>query len=128
LRERIVKVRDAAPASFAVGEFELITERLSDGVVVASSLSQKQLVQLGGTGEEKWAPREGRVPPTLQLCRACNGYVWPHETDCPHCGENLASSLLQFQDDSRRRHEAMEAVRALISKHKQDEAAILTPA
>ena len=39
LRERIVKIREAAPASFAVGEFELITERIADGTVVESSRS-----------------------------------------------------------------------------------------
>jgi len=120
LRERIVKVREATPDSFAVGEFNLITERISDGTVVDSSLSQKQLVQLGGSGEEKWAPREGRIPPTLHLCHACNSYVWPHETECPHCGGDIAAALAQYQEDSLRRHEAMENVRALIAKYKED--------
>ena len=120
LRERIVKVRDAAPDSFAVGEFNLITERISDGAIVDSSLSQKQLVQLGRGGEEKWSPREGRIPPTLHLCRACNSYVWPGETECPHCGADIAAALAQYQEDSLRRHEAMENVRALIAKYKEE--------
>src|ERR1035441_3766857 len=41
LRERIVKVRDAAPAPFAVGEFELITERIADGAAVSKWIFQQ---------------------------------------------------------------------------------------
>ncbi|WP_144312478.1 GDL motif peptide-associated radical SAM/SPASM maturase [Terriglobus saanensis] len=125
LRERVVKIRDAAPDSFAVGEFELITERIEDGTVAASSVSQKQLVQLGLSNDERWSPREGRVPPTLKLCRACNEYVWPHEVDCPHCGENIAASLAQYQEDTRRRREAMDAVRALIESYRAAETSVV---
>src|ERR1700739_4589473 len=40
LRERVRKIRDAAKKSFAVGEFEIVTERVADGAVVATSASQ----------------------------------------------------------------------------------------
>jgi len=83
VRERVVKIREAAPAAFAVGEFELIVERIADGAVVSTSTTQRQLVKLGENAAERWEPRESRVPPSLELCRACHSYIWPHETDCP---------------------------------------------
>ena len=112
LQERIVKVRDAAPTSFAVGEFELITERISDGTVVASSLSAPQLVTLGGAGASE--PREGRVPPKLDICRACDCYVWPGEDACPHCGVSMRESAETFAANAARRQAAIDEVRRLL--------------
>ena len=117
LRERIVKIRDAAPASFAVGEFELITERVGDGAVVSSSRSQRRLVQLGDDQSRMWeSPREGRVPPQLVPCRACDSYVWPHEIDCPHCGANLRTAERQFEVDSQRRAAVMAEMQRVLSQ------------
>jgi len=116
LRERIVKIREAAPASFAVGEFELITERISDGALVATSTSQRQLVQLGEANKDRWEPREGRVPPSLSLCRACHSYIWPHESECPHCGANVQIAAETWKDDVRRRESAMNAVKDLLKQ------------
>jgi hypothetical protein len=77
LQERVVKIREAAPASFAVGEFELITGHIADGAVASTSTSLRQLVQLGDQSDRWESPSEGRVPPSLEICRACNSYIWP---------------------------------------------------
>jgi hypothetical protein len=121
LRERIVKIREAAPASFAVGEFELITERIGDGQVVTTSNSQRKLVQLRGTDNDKWEPREGRVPPDLDLCRACHCYIWPHDTECPHCGANVSAAAESWAQDTLRREAALNAVKALLDQYRSDQ-------
>jgi len=114
LRERIVKVRDAAKASFAVGEFELITERIADGKVLASSLSAPKLVTLGSP--QTSAPEEGRVPPQLEICRACDCYIWPGEEKCPHCGAGIREAAETYAADAARREAAMAEVRRLLAE------------
>jgi Y-X(10)_GDL-associated radical SAM protein len=110
LRERIVKIREAAPASFAVGEFELITERIADGTVVESSQSAPTLVKLGGAKILREPRDEGRVPPRLEICRACDSYIWPHEETCPHCGADVRAAATAHAEESRRRRELMAQV------------------
>jgi len=116
LRERIVKIRDAAPAPFAVGEFELITERIADGAAVSSSTSHRQLVQLGDKGERWESPQEGRIPPSLELCRACDSYIWPREASCPHCGADVQSAARRHAEDALRRKAAMAAMARLLNE------------
>jgi hypothetical protein len=116
LRERVVKVRDAAPAPFAVGEFELITERIADGAAVSSSTSHRQLVQLGDNGERWESPQEGRIPPSLELCRACDSYIWPREASCPHCGADVQSAARRHAEDALRRKAAMAAMARLLNE------------
>jgi hypothetical protein len=101
-----------------VGEFELITERIRDGAVVATSTSQRKLVQLGEADQDRWEPREGRVPPSLDLCRACHSYIWPHEVECPHCGANVLAAAESWAEDMRRREAAMSAVKALLAQYR----------
>jgi Y-X(10)_GDL-associated radical SAM protein len=88
LRERVVKIREAEATSFAVGEFELITERTTGGAVVASTGSmprpKKQTVVPPAS--------TGRLPPRLQPCRACNAYIAEIETICPHCGVDVRAA------------------------------------
>jgi Y-X(10)_GDL-associated radical SAM protein len=104
LRERVVKIRDAAAAPFAVGEFELITERIADGTPVCKSTSLKQYVQIGSKKKEEMvSPIEGRPLPRLELCRNCNSYIWPGEMICPHCGENVRISAQDYEKDVLRR-------------------------
>lgn len=91
LRERIVKEQDAAGASFAVGRFDLVTERIADGTPVASIVRSGQIVELAWKHKGKRAPEVGRVPPQLSLCRSCNSYIYPHEQTCPHCGADVAA-------------------------------------
>jgi Y-X(10)_GDL-associated radical SAM protein len=100
LRERVRKMRDAAKASFAIGEFEIVAERVVDGSVVSTSTSQprprtdRRLTLF---------PREGRIPPRLHLCRSCNGYIKPDETTCPHCGADIHEAAADYDDKRRRR-------------------------
>jgi Y-X(10)_GDL-associated radical SAM protein len=116
LRERIVKIREAAPAPFAVGEFELIAERIADGAVVSRSSSQRELVRLGDQGERWESPQEGRIPPTLELCRGCDSYIRPDETACPHCGADVAGAARKYDADIRRRKAVMAEMGRILSE------------
>ncbi len=119
MRERIVKIRDAAKTSFAVGEFELITERISDGAVVSSSLAVPKLVTLGApqaAALQVSAPDEGRIPPQLDICRNCDSYIWPGEETCPHCGTSVLEAAKAWTTDAVRREAAMAEVRRLLQE------------
>jgi len=120
LRERIVKQRDAAAASFAVGEFKLVTERLPSlnqeaGIVVSHIAAQPGLVQLTRR-QPAPAERDGRVPPKMDLCRNCDLYVWPGNTNCPHCGANLEAAAAAYEADAARRAKLIAEVRELIDR------------
>jgi Y-X(10)_GDL-associated radical SAM protein len=103
LRERIVKIREAAKQPFAVGEFDLITERISDGAVVESTASSEFPVEVGKKRAAADSPLEGRVPTKLDLCRACNCYIAPQEAICPHCGADVESAAAVYAEEHRRR-------------------------
>jgi Y-X(10)_GDL-associated radical SAM protein len=103
LRERIRKVREAARTSFAVGEFEVVTERMTDGTVVTTSASEPR----PGAAQMSRAPSEGRESPQLVLCRACNAYVLDGTETCPHCGEDMQSASRAHEQDSERRAQLM---------------------
>ena len=115
LRERVVKIRDASAAPFAVGEFELITEQIADGVPVCKSTSLRQLVQLGKKFEQPHPPEEGRIPPRLELCRACDSYIWPGETVCPHCGGNVQNAARKYEADVLHRNAVKQEMQRLLS-------------
>ncbi len=118
LRERVRKIRGAAKASFAIGEFEIITERVADGSVVSTSASQPR----PGTDRRSTpSPREGRIPPRLRLCRSCNGYIKPDETTCPHCDADVYAAAVAYDDKRRERA-------ALIADIEQRLAALSEPA
>lgn len=104
LRERIVKVREAAKASFAVGEFELVTERVSDGAIVQTSSSQ---LRPATKGRSAGAPDEGRVRLRLDICRACDGYIQTGESECPHCGADIAAAAAAYEQERSRRTAAI---------------------
>jgi radical SAM protein with 4Fe4S-binding SPASM domain len=94
LRERIVKRREASAASFGVGEFELVAERIPDGgenpdEVVQRTAARNDLVQLTHRSNGAPTARDGRIPPALDICRACDQYIRPSETICPHCGSQI---------------------------------------
>jgi Y-X(10)_GDL-associated radical SAM protein len=119
LRESIVKRREAAASSFSVGEFELIEERIPDNATdpaeaVRHTPARNDLVQL--TRRSTGAPlaRDGRIPPALEVCRACNQYIWPGETTCPHCGANLQEAAEIHDQDRRRREELIADVTRLV--------------
>jgi len=103
LRERVIKVRDAAPGSFAIGEFELITERTADGQVVATSTKTPRPARSTSAP----SPDTGHITPQLGLCRACNAYVAGSEITCPHCGADIQAVAEAYEEDHLRRSRAI---------------------
>jgi len=113
LRERLEKRKDAPPESFAIGEYEIITETL-DGAMVAQSSD-------AATGQVAWYPSrraatsdEGRVPPRLELCRACEEFIWPDEVVCPHCGADVQQMAAVYRQQTEHRSALLSATRALL--------------
>jgi radical SAM protein with 4Fe4S-binding SPASM domain len=104
LRERIVKIREAAKTSFAVGEFEIVTERTADGAVVGSSRTERRPVKRTAA---PGLPAAGRIPPRFDLCRSCNEYVLPSETTCVHCGADVRAAAVSHDADRQRRASLM---------------------
>jgi radical SAM protein with 4Fe4S-binding SPASM domain len=121
LRERVVKRREAAQASFAVGEFELISERIpKDGEsaeVLCRTPARSGLVQLMGSARPKQA-KEGRVPPQMAICRGCEGYIWPGEQVCPHCGTNVPEASERYAEEAARRAGLIAEVSRLVERAK----------
>jgi radical SAM protein with 4Fe4S-binding SPASM domain len=117
LRERVVKRREASKASFAIGEFELVVEPIPGREARAGEVPEPP----GPTEVPAWRlPEgqplaEGRVPPSLSLCRGCFSYLHAHETHCPHCGVDLAEAEARHAEDVRRRRSVMAEVRRLLS-------------
>lgn len=127
LRERIAKLHDAPNKPFAIGEFEIILEPIPGREVMsdaplsprtAPALVQIQATQSVPEPEPDFAP-EGRVAPVLQLCRACQQYIYPHEHTCPHCGADVAQAAAAHEEAVRRRREAMASMAALIQKREE---------
>ena len=124
-----MKRREAAPSSFGVGEFELIEERVPDNgtepaEAVRHTPARNDLVQL--TRRSNGAPltRDGRIPPALEVCRACNQYIWPGETTCPHCSANLQEAAESYEQDRRRREELIAEVTRLVEAARASVAAL----
>ena len=129
LRERIVKRREAAKASFAVGEFELLTEQVPSSPneadkIVCSNPACTQLVQLQSprASASTSEMREGRVPPKLNICRGCDAYIWPGESLCPHCGENVREMAKIYAQQEQYRVELIAEVQRLIEVAKNRQA------
>lgn len=114
LRERIVKLQDAAPASFAVGRFDLITEDIASGQEVSRISCSGQVIALTWKNKGKTAPREGRPPAKLALCRQCQQYIHPDETCCPHCAADIAAAERDYQQEHARRLQVMDNLRRLL--------------
>jgi len=102
-RERIVKVQEAGPTSFAIGRFELIEETL-DG----SPAPPRQQPALPIP-----APRPA-VPIELAFCHGCQHFVRHDETTCPFCGGNLAALLAKYQAWLDHIQQTMDNIRALL--------------
>lgn len=118
LRERIVKCREAAQESFAVGGFELLTERIpvedeAPAELVSRTPYRSGLIQITRPTNVPEA-RDGRVPPKLEICRECQQYIWPGQTVCPHCGSELEASAKAYQEAADRRARLISELRRLI--------------
>jgi Y-X(10)_GDL-associated radical SAM protein len=96
LRERIVKLRDAPREAFATGEFALLTEPIPGA-------ESREPADVPSPRPPERQPSAGGLPPTLEICRACDCFVWPEETACPHCGADLAAAAARWDEDRRRR-------------------------
>ncbi|MGC0152644.1 GDL motif peptide-associated radical SAM/SPASM maturase [Chromobacterium vaccinii] len=114
LRERIVKLQDAGPASFAVGRFDLVTEEIDTGKVVSQISRNGQVIELAWKNRGKPSPETGTPPATLALCRGCEQYIQPHEQACPHCGADVAAAAEDYRRDEMRRQEIVDNLRRLL--------------
>lgn len=66
LRERIVKLEDAGPASFSVGRFDLITERIDSGETVSSVSDSGQVIKLAWVNQGRASPRKAASRPACR--------------------------------------------------------------
>jgi radical SAM protein with 4Fe4S-binding SPASM domain len=115
LRERLEKRKDAPMASFAIGEYEIITETLDGTVVGRSSDAEVKSVS--------WYPvirapesHVGRVPPRLELCRACEEFIRPDEVVCPHCGADIRRAAMAYQQETKGRATLVSDTRDLVMR------------
>jgi Y-X(10)_GDL-associated radical SAM protein len=91
-RERVVKVQEAGPASFAIGRFELVEEALDGSPLPRSQTPPPAPVP---------APRP-IVPIELDFCHGCNCFVRNTETRCPFCDGDIA--VLRAEHEAWREH------------------------
>jgi radical SAM protein with 4Fe4S-binding SPASM domain len=93
-RERVVKVQEAGPASFAIGRFEIVEEALDGSPLPPGSQTPAAPAALP-------APRP-IVPIELDFCHGCNCFVRDTETRCPFCHGDLAA--LRAEHEAWREH------------------------
>lgn len=129
LRERVVKRREAPDASFATGEFELVVEpipgrkpRPGAGPRPPARRNSNRGATTEASSGVSPAGSPGLSPvltPTLEICRACNAFVWPEEEACPHCGAGLAAAAAAWAEGSRQRAALVAEVERLIAEARQ---------
>lgn len=95
LRERIVKVKEANGKPFDHGLFQLLTEP-ADGVGIGVPVPVPSPMQ---SVSPRLIQIEGRVPPTLKLCRGCDQFVMQDTVTCPHCGGDIETLRMQYERD-----------------------------
>jgi len=105
-RERVVKVQEAGPASFAIGRFELVEEAL-DGSPLPPRLGPR-------TPEEPVPAPRPVVPIDLAFCHGCNQFVRSEETTCPFCDGDVAALRAEHEAWMARVQGLMDEVRALL--------------
>jgi hypothetical protein len=113
LRERVVKKCNAPNTPFAIGEFELILEAQPGREDVAPPVDSTTadvgpLIELRPRVDARAKIMEGRLPPKLALCHACNQYIYPHETTCTHCGADVALAAADHAETVQRRRALIE--------------------
>ena len=120
LRERVAKKRDAPNTPFAIGEFELILEAVPGREDVAppadsTTVGVGRLIQLRPRRDAGAGAKEGRLPPKLALCHACNQYIYSHETTCTHCGGDVAQAAAVHAETVQRRRVLIERLERALS-------------
>jgi len=113
VRERVVKVQDAADTAFATGRFELVQESLDGSAPLAPGLSPGDTAATARPGASSAATR---VTASLRLCLACYQYVRPDEVNCPMCGVELSLAEEAYDAERRRRKKIMADVRDLVDQ------------
>ncbi|WP_375415200.1 GDL motif peptide-associated radical SAM/SPASM maturase [uncultured Bradyrhizobium sp.] len=112
LRERVAKIKEAPEKSFAVGEFELVVEKIDDPGIFSRVISPGSNA---GRGERPTAAvLEGKVPQRLGLCRGCSCYVNSDEIVCPHCGADVKTAAALYERQRIRRADATAALMAAL--------------
>jgi Y-X(10)_GDL-associated radical SAM protein len=103
-RERVVKVKDAGPAAFALGLFELVEEGLDGSPLPPRPHAASPPIA---------APRP-IVPIELDFCHGCNRFVREGEPRCPFCDGDVAA--LHAEHEAWRVHvqQVMDGVRATL--------------
>ena len=119
VRERVVKVEDAADESFAIGRFALVEEQL-DGTPCSSVEAEPLKVHVVGPADG--GNGVGDLPLELRLCHGCSQYVKPEETICPFCGGDVDALERQHEVDRARRAELIAQVEAEIAAARQSQA------
>jgi Y-X(10)_GDL-associated radical SAM protein len=115
LRERIIKLADALPVPFANAHFAIVQED-SSGSVIANYLPKVDAAWLDKLPYRSVAI-ETPVSPKLEICRACDCYVWPDETRCPHCGSQVQEAADQFSREARARQAAKEEIGRVLAMY-----------
>jgi Y-X(10)_GDL-associated radical SAM protein len=115
-RERIEKIADAAPSSFAIGRFALVEEDLDGTDPTRTELTSATLAIIDATvGPNDPGNGRGRVPAQLRQCRGCSHFVLQSETQCPFCHGDLRRLERAHEDESARRHALIDHVEAAIA-------------
>lgn len=63
------------------------------------------------------------MPPSLDICHACNRFLWPGEQSCPHCGADVAEAAEAHAEDVRRRRKLIAEVEELIRQAQESRTA-----
>jgi len=116
LRERVVKRREAPQHSFATGEFELILEPIPGRDRVEAKPPAETVTLRRGP-----ARRADGLVPELELCRACDYFIWPDEMTCPHCGADVQAAAAKYADDVHRREAILGKLQALVGAAERQE-------
>jgi radical SAM protein with 4Fe4S-binding SPASM domain len=126
LRERIVQVEAPPGLPFDHGKFALVVEGVDGGAAPASEGSPGVGVPLAGGGNDLIALMSGvrrkpegngpvRKPQKLQLCRGCDQHVTQGTTTCPHCGGDVKSLRLAYNNTMRRARRAEKRLSELLN-------------
>jgi len=115
-RERVEKVAEAGPSSFAIGRFALIEEDLDGDNPTRTDLTPAKLEIIDAiVGRKDPGNGDGRVPAPLRQCRGCSRFVLESETECPFCHGDLERLEREHEAERARRHALIDDVTAAIA-------------
>jgi radical SAM protein with 4Fe4S-binding SPASM domain len=124
LRERIVRLEAPPGLPFDHGRFALVLEGIDgvalpnseDSIMLAGADAGKELVTLtSGLKRKPEANSPTRKAQRLQLCRGCNRYIRRGVTACPHCGGDVRSLRLAYNNRLYRARRAAKRLAELLN-------------